>query len=306
MLEYLSPYKSKIDWEELLSLKKERELWWQRESSQRFKVGNLPHPEDKLSPEETQELKKKALKLAPWKKGPFKIKGIDIDAEWRSDFKWKRILKSLSPSEIEGKVILDVGCNNGYFMFEMAKFNPRLVLGIDPILHMQAQFDLIQHFYQKPNIHFELFGVEHLPLFKGLFDVILHMGIVYHHRNPIQQLIDIREALRPGGIVYLETIGIPGDDSIALFPEDRFAGMKNTWFIPTISCFINWAKKSRFIDVEVVADTDLTEDEQRTTEWCPPPFRSLKDSLDPSDLRLTKEGLPAPRRFLIKAKKKKG
>ncbi|MCR9204771.1 MAG: tRNA 5-methoxyuridine(34)/uridine 5-oxyacetic acid(34) synthase CmoB [Halobacteriovoraceae bacterium] len=306
MLDYLLPYQKKIDWEELLKLKEERESWWERESSEKFKVGELPSLSNDPSPQEMAELEKVAMKLNPWKKGPFQIHGLEIDAEWRSDFKWKRIQESLLKEELEGKVVLDVGCNNGYFMFEMAKENPKLVLGFDPVLPMQAQFDFIQHYYQEPNVHFELFGVEHLNLFHEVFDTIFHMGIVYHHRHPIQQFLDIREALKPGGVVYLETIGIPGDESYALFPEDRYARMKNVWFVPTMSCFMNWATKARFVDVEIVADTDLTEDEQRPTRWCPPPFQSLKDSLDPEDPSLTIEGHPAPRRFLIKARKKGG
>lgn len=307
MLDYLLPYQDLINWEELLKLKEERNTWWDRESAKEFIVGELPDIQGNPSEEQKKIIEEKARQLIPWKKGPFNIHGLEIDAEWRSDYKWQRILKSLKPEEeLKGKVVLDIGCNNGYFMFEMAKHNPELVMGFDPVLPMQAQFDFVQHFYKNKEVHFELFGVEHLDLFKGMFDTIFHMGIIYHHRHPIQQLIDIREALKPGGVVYLETIGIPGEESYALFPEDRFARMKNVWFVPTMSCFINWTKKARLIDVEIVADTDLTEDEQRATEWCPPPFKSLKDSLDPENPSLTVEGHPAPRRFLIKARKKWG
>lgn len=306
MLDYLLPYKDQTQWEELLKLKEERESWWERESAKEFQVGPIPEISSPATSEQLKVIEELAMKLNPWKKGPFQIDKLFIDGEWRSDYKWKRIEKSLQKEELEGKVVLDIGCNNGYFMFEMAKYNPELVLGFDPVLPMQAQFDFIQHFYKASNVHFELFGVEHLNLFKEMFDTIFHMGIIYHHRHPIQQLIDIREALKPGGVIYLETIGIPGDESYALFPEDRYARMKNVWFVPTMSCFINWTKKARLIDVEIVADTDLTEDEQRPTKWCPPPFKSLKDSLDPENPSLTVEGHPAPRRFLIKARKKRG
>lgn len=324
MLEYLLPYKKKIKWDELLKLKNERDSWWKRESSKRWLLEekDLPFPkgpyktifknsaievgsEDSFSDNNQREvLKESAKKLIPWKKGPFKLFHLDIDAEWRSDLKWDRLEKSLLP--LKDKVVLDIGCNNGYFLFKMAEQTPRLALGIDPVLQIQAQFSFLQNYIKAPNIHFEMFGVEHLNLFEEMFDTIFYMGIIYHHRHPIAQLIDIRKALKPGGQVILETIGIPGEDSIALFPEGRYARMGNVWFVPTLSCFINWAKKAKFIDVEVICDSDLSSEEQRLTKWCPPPFQSLNDSLDKDNPNLTIEGHPAPRRFLLSARKKGG
>jgi tRNA (mo5U34)-methyltransferase len=322
MLDYLAPFKKSLKWDALLTLKKERDSWWQRESSQKWKIEKYPNlshhdydveldqdaikigRDDLLSKSEQQQLIEAATKLIPWKKGPFQLFNLELDAEWRSDLKWQRLQKHLLP--LKGKKVLDVGCNNGYFLFRMAAQKPTLALGIDPVLPMQAQFDLIQTYAKAPNTYFELFGVEHLPYFQEFFDTIFHMGIIYHHRHPIQQLIDIREALKPGGQAILETIGIPGNDSTALFPEDRYARMGNVWFVPTLSCFVNWAKKARFIDVEVIADTDLTQEEQRLTKWCPPPFQSLNDSLNPENPKLTIEGHPAPRRFLLSVRKKGG
>jgi len=321
MLDYLIPYKKNLQFEKLLELKKEREAWWDRPSSQRFFIDKQKLPkiekeyscdfstdqvcigdESHLSDNEKKELHAAATQLIPWKKGPFKLFHLDIDAEWRSDQKWQRLASSVG--SLKNKVVMDIGCNNGYFLFRMANDEPKLLLGIDPVLQIQAQFDLIQHYAKAPHTHFELFGVEHLEHFKEVFDTIFYMGIIYHHRHPIKQLIDIREALKPGGQAILETIGIPGEESIALFPEDRYARMGNVWFVPTLSCFINWAKKARFIDVEVICDSDLNSDEQRTTKWCPPPFQSLSDSLDPDDSSLTIEGHPAPRRFLLSVRKK--
>lgn len=316
-MHYLHDNKKNLQWDKLLALKEERRSWWDRESALRWKVDYPSYRVDNIdfstaqikiegipTAQDSQEkLREMAQKLIPWKKGPFQLFELQIEAQWRSDMKWDRLAPHLP--NLKDKMILDIGCNNGYFLFRMASHKPHLALGIDPVLPMQAQFNLIQHYAQIDNLHFELFGVEHLPLFSKIFDVIFHMGIIYHHRHPIQQLLDIREALVPGGIVFLETIGIPGKESHALFPEDRYACMKNIWFIPTLSCFINWAKKAKFTNIEVLSDTLLTNEEQRKTPWCPFPGQSLESALDPHDPRKTKEGHPAPRRFLIKAQKNK-
>jgi tRNA (mo5U34)-methyltransferase len=301
-MDYLEPFKNKCNLPALKELSAERERWKQRPSNQHYQdtLNSLAQLDpDNSDPHQIKEL---AKRLIPWRKGPFNFSGLEIDAEWRSDKKWQRIAPYLD--SLSNKVVLDIGCNNGYFLFEMAKQNPKLLLGIDPMVHYWAQFQFAQHFYRTPNCHFELLGIEHLPHFQEMFDVIFSMGIIYHHRHPIEQLINIRQALRPGGQLILETIGIPGEESYALFPQERYAKMKNVWFVPTRSCFENWVKRAKFIDVEIIADTLLTPQEQRLTPWCPPPHQSLEDFLLPEDRTKTVENYPAPRRFALVARKK--
>ena len=295
-LDYLSDFSRNCDLAELQSIIETREAHWQRPASNDLNDALNKDLSDELQLQKACEL------LIPWKKGPFQLSFGNLDAEWRSDFKWERFKHALG--NIQDKVILDVGCNNGYFMFQMAELKPKLVLGIDPIPRCQAQFKLLNKIYKHENLRFELLGVEHCKHFHKLFDTILFMGIIYHHRHPLEQLIDLREALKPGGELILETIGIPGEESYALFPEERYAGMKNIYFIPTLSCTINWLLKAKFENIEVIADSDMTTEEQRTTKWNPENFKTLEDSLDPKDPSKTVEGHPAPRRFLVKASKK--
>jgi tRNA (mo5U34)-methyltransferase len=290
-VKYLTPYDSQIQIPALL------EITLQKASNPAYK-----RYQDILANPDSRSQKELAKQLIPWKKGPFELQGFQIDAEWRSDFKWSRIKSSLGP--LEGKKVLDIGCNNGYFLFQMAKLNPQIVLGIDPTYHFYAQFKFLQDFYKAPNVNFELLGVEHLNHFNEFFDVILSMGIIYHHRNPIEQLQNIKGALKKGGKLILETIGIPGKSPMALFPRDRYAKMKNIWFIPTLSCLVNWAHKTKFCDIEVISDTPLTSDEQRNTVWCPRPHQTLIDFLDPKDPSKTIEGFEAPRRFALSMRKK--
>jgi tRNA (mo5U34)-methyltransferase len=47
----------------------------------------------------------------------------------------------------------------------------------------------------------------------------------------------------------------------------------------------------------MVAVTDTTVHEQRSTEWMP--FESLAEALDPDDPSRTIEGLPAPMRAIV-------
>jgi tRNA (mo5U34)-methyltransferase len=295
MTQYLEGHEN-VDLKSLNNILSERATWIERKGSKTYLdvLDRLPHTN---TPEDIETL---ARDLIPWRKGPIDLPGLSIDAEWRSDLKWERIKDHLAP--LNGKRVLDIGCNNGYFMFEMAKQNPELVLGIDPVLHYETQFKFIQNYIKAPNVYFEMLGIEHLEHFTEFFDTIFSMGIIYHHRHPIQQLLDIKNALRPGGQVVLETIGIPGEEPVALFPMDRYAKMRNVWFVPTLNCLIAWAHKTKFCDIEVISDTLLTPEEQRSTEWSGK--QSLIDFLDPEDPTKTIEGHPAPRRFCLSMKKK--
>ena len=189
-------------------------------------------------------------------------------------------------------------------MFQMLKDQPELVLGIDPVIHNKFQFEFINKIADRENLKFELFGIEELPYFRSMFDTIFSMGIIYHHRHPLEQLMEMREALKSEGHLILETIGIPGDESICLFPEDRYSKMRNVWFLPTLSCLKNWLNRTGFTNIEVLSESLTTTEEQSTTPWCPPPFQSLEEFLDPNDSSKTVEGHPAPIRFCVKAQKK--
>ncbi len=256
-----------------------------------------------LTIDHKDKLLKVMNQLIPWRKGPFNLFGIDLDGEWNSHLKWARIHRHID--NINDKIVLDIGCNNGYFMFKMAKMLPALVMGIDPMPRCQMQFNLLNHYCQASNLKYELFGIEQLKYFKNFFHTIFSMGIIYHHKNPIQQLIEINDALRPSGQLILETIGIPGTKPYALFPEDRYAKMRNIWFLPTESCLVNWAHKAKFTDIKIISRSKTTAKEQRQTKWCPAPYQSLDNFLDPNNKNKTTEGFPAPRRFCIIARKRK-
>jgi len=242
-----------------------------------------------------------AKELIPWKKGPYYLNDTFIDSEWRSDLKWKRFEEHLI--DLKDKNILDIGSNNGYFSFLLSQFNPELVLAIDPVYPCFAQFEFLKYFYKNKNLFFKLWGVEHIPHMPNSFDLILYMGIIYHHRNPVSQLTDVYNSLKKDGQIIFETIGIPGETSTCLFPEDRYAMMRNVWFVPTLSCCINWLKKTKFKDIQVLGNTRLTAEEQRLTNWCRKDGKSLSDFLSPENNNKTVENHPAPRRFCISARK---
>ncbi len=258
---------------------------------------------DELSEAQFDSLHSGLKDLMPWRKGPFDLFDIDLDAEWRSNLKWNRVDDFLTKSGISltNKRIADIGCNNGYYMFRMLRDNPELVVGFDPMLKFFFQFQYINRMIKDSPLNFEIFGVEEIALYPKFFDVIFCMGILYHNQNPIGILKDMHSALAKDGTIIIETQGIPGDDCVALFPNKRYAKVPGTYFVPTTPCLINWLQKAQFSNIEVFFEHKLEFKEQRKTEWMT--WQSLEDFLDPEDPSKTIEGYPAPIRIYLKATK---
>ncbi len=237
------------------------------------------------------------LQLAPWRKGPFDIGGVHIDAEWRSDLKWQRVEDAIAP--LTGRRVLDVGCGNGYYALRMAESGAAAVLGIDPTLLYVMQFLAVTaHLPAKPVAVLPL-RLHELPDACHAFDTTFSMGVLYHQRSPLEHLRQLRGTLRRGGQLVLETIFMPGEESHACTPPDRYARMKNVWLLPSLAELSTWLRRSGFRDVEVVDTSITTSEEQRSTEWMS--FESLADALNPEDPTRTVEGWPAPRRAIVTA-----
>lgn len=233
----------------------------------------------------------------PWRKGPYRLFGIDIDTEWRSDWKWDRVLPHIQ--SLHGRRVLDVGGGNGYHGWRMQGEGAELVIGIDPTAVFTMQYQLMQHFIRSDR-HFVLpIGIEHMPDNLALFDTVFSMGVLYHRRSPLKHLMELRSCLRPKGELVLETLIVDGELGMSLMPESRYAKMKNVWFIPSAETMLLWLRKCGFKNVRCV-DVNVTSlEEQRRTDWMT--FESLADYLDPADSSKTIEGYPAPMRGVFVA-----
>ncbi len=254
---------------------------------------------EELSEEEYARLYRVLREFMPWRKGPFNIFGIEIDAEWRSERKWNRLLPALP--DLRGKVIADIGSNNGYYMFRMAAQEPRLVLGFEPTFHHYFTFRVLNHLAGLNNLQTVGLGVEQIKLFPECFDVVFLMGIIYHRISPITMLQEIWEAMKAGATLIVESQAIPGEEPVALFPEQRYAKAPGTYFVPTAPCLRNWLLRAGFREVDFVCSHPMDSTEQRQTEWMA--FESYQDYLDPDNPKLTVEGYPAPIRVYFRAVK---
>ena len=243
-------------------------------------------------------LRSALMGLSPWRKGPFNVFGVHIDTEWRSDWKWSRVAPHL---DLKGKRVLDVGCGNGYYQWRMLGAGADSVIGVDPNWLFFCQFQAMQRYLPDlPAWHLP-FALEDLPPNLEGFDTVFSMGVLYHRKSPIDHLLALKDCLVKGGELVMETLVIPGDVQQVLVPEDRYAQMRNVWFLPSVPALELWLRRAGFVDVRCVDVSTTTVEEQRSTEWMR--YQSLGNFLDPDDHSKTVEGLPAPMRAVIVGRK---
>ena len=257
----------------------------------------LPDTVAPLTPAQHVSLEEGLRGLMPWRKGPFDFFGTFIDTEWRSDWKWQRLSAHISP--LAGRRVLDVGCGSGYHCWRMHGAGAAFVLGIDPTILFLMQYLAVKQYVPHAPVWFAPLRMEELPGEAAAFDTVFSMGVLYHRRSPLDHLLELRAALAPGGELVLETLVVTGDAHTVLMPEDRYAAMRNVFFLPSTGMLEVWLRRSGFTDVRVVDVSPTTTDEQRATDWMQ--FQSLSDFLD--DAGLTREGYPPPVRAVLVARK---
>ncbi len=201
--------------------------------------------------------------LMPWRKGPFELCGVDLDCEWRSDWKYQRLLDA--GLDVEGKTVLDVGTGNGYFLYRLLGSGARFAFGLDPSWHYFAQFLLLQQFMKNPNVAFLPLTLDEAPLKQ--FDCTLSMGVLYHRRDPLAFLAQLRDTIVSGGQLVIETLVVEGDEQTVYMPEKRYAGMHNVWFLPSTVALSKWLRRLG-LNIEYIGEPVITTvEEQRQTRW---------------------------------------
>jgi len=254
---------------------------------------------DDISDRHRQGIEKLLRNLMPWRKGPYFLYGTHINTEWRSDWKWERVLPHISP--LAGRTVLDVGCGSGYHMWRMIGAGAHLVVGIDPKQLFLVQFEAVRKLLNDDRrAHMLPLGIEQLPVLQA-FDTVFSMGVLYHRRSPLDHLLQLKNQLVSGGELVLETLVIEGDVNQVLVPGERYAQMRNVFFIPSAEALKSWLEKSGFVDVRIVDFALTTTEEQRRTDWMT--SESLAEFLDPDDPSKTVEGYPAPLRAVLVATK---
>ena len=260
-------------------------------------VLNSPYIQIKVNVVNNNELIIALEKLLPWRKGPFMFNDFKLESEWQGDLKWRRISENIKP--LVNKNVLDVGSGNGYFTLRMAMEGAQKALGIDPFLLFNYQFQAIKSLIDSPLEAMILpIRLEDMPK-KPIFDSVFSMGVLYHQRDHMNHLNNLKAMMAPGAELILETLVVDGEKGYFLIPNDRYARMRNVHCLPSIKTLKSWLIDANFQNIKVIDINKTSPKEQRRTPWIGKDAASLQDFLDPNNSSYTIEGHPAPTRVII-------
>jgi tRNA (mo5U34)-methyltransferase len=207
-----------------------------------------------------EKLKAKIESLKPWFHNLHLPSGVQT-APGHSygdfpKFKWEQIKKTI-PRNLEGWSALDIGCNAGFYSFELAKRGAN-VLGIDldPHYLKQAQW-ASKEMGLSDKVKFKQMQVYDLAKLNRKFDLIIFMGVFYHLRYPMLALDIVAQKVNK--LMVFQTLTMPGEevyetpDDLDMFDrkkmlkkgwptmsfiENSLAADPTNWFAPNHSCIL--------------------------------------------------------------------
>ena len=166
-------------------------------------------------------------------------------------FKWRELAPALPP-DLRGWTALDIGCNAGFYTFELAKRGAEVTgIDVEPLFLRQAEW-AAREFGLADRVRFRRAQVYDLAHIGETFDLVLFMGVFYHLRYPMLGLDIVAETVRR--LLVFQTLTMPGtevhpdtaryrsvddrDDFLApgwprmAFLEHPFAGDETNWWAP--------------------------------------------------------------------------
>jgi SAM-dependent methyltransferase len=180
--------------------------------------------------------------------GPFRKEGLLREA-------YLRIAGMLDqwgwwPSRLDGMRVADVGCFTGGLSLLMAERGASVVYAVDEVPEHLAQCKFLTMTFNVSGIQPILRSVFHLneDIQPRSLDLILFSGVLYHLSDMLIGLYAMRELLKPGGILLVQSNGID-DFSHSYANFGRFVAGR--WWQPTGLCLMDMAKFMGFDDVDV-------------------------------------------------------
>ncbi len=195
--------------------------------------------------------------LGPWFHN-LRLRGIETAPDHflgnYPEVKFDRFRHAL-PADLTGKSVLDIGCNGGFYAFEMKRRGAARVLGIDTDTGYLKQ----ARFAAEVNgldVEFRQMPVWDIARLGETFDLVIFMGVLYHLRHPLLALDLIHEHVAKDLLLFQSmqrgsrelaevaddyefTAPAPFDEPgypKMHFIEHRYSHDETNWWVPNRAC----------------------------------------------------------------------
>ena len=182
--------------------------------------------------------------------------------------KWTQIAAHI-PADLTGWTALDIGCNAGFYSFELARRGATVTaIDVEPLFLRQAEW-AAGEFGLRDRVELRRMQVYDLARLDRTFDLVIFMGVFYHLRYPTLALDIVAE--RVNRLMVFQTLTMPGDEVYADAARDRDIMEREAFAEP------GWPKMA-FIEHEFAGDP---------TNWWAPNHACAEALLRSSGMRVT-------------------
>jgi tRNA (mo5U34)-methyltransferase len=169
-------------------------------------------------------------------------------------FKWRQLARHV-PEDLRGATALDIGCNAGFYSFELARRGARVTaIDVDAHYLRQARW-ASRRLGLEGRVELRELEVYDLARTDERWDIVLFMGVLYHLRHPLLVLDCVARAARR--LVVLQTMTMPGEEVVSppedmelperhrlledgwplmAFLERAVEGDPTNWWAPNVAC----------------------------------------------------------------------
>lgn len=169
---------------------------------------------------------------------------------------WDNIRKVRKSIDYKNKVVLDIASFDGLWAFEAEQLGAKTTVATDCLYRTFKNFLFCKEvlgskcipyynispydLFERLNVFFEENYDNEKP-YERMFDIVQHLGLFYHLRDPFASLAQARSCIKKDGTLLIETnVVINSDESFMLYNgipfTYRVSDNYSVWWIPTINC----------------------------------------------------------------------